>query len=77
MAGQNGQTQEKVGLAHELLRINGADYNLPFPRLFFVSYGRIVGIGNCCVSTSFGGAHQWAKAHILVCADFPACGASL
>jgi len=29
-----------------------------------------LGIGNCCVVPDFGGAHQWAQAHFLVCGAF-------
>ena len=38
-----------------------------------MSFGRtrrIIVVGNCCVVTSFGEAHQWAQAHILVWGAF-------
>src|SRR5271163_2060997 len=39
-------------------------------RLSFGSERRILVLGNCCVVPDFGGAHQWAQAHFLVCAPF-------
>ena len=35
--------------------------------LSFPGNRRIVWVGNCCVVPAFGEAHQWAKAHFLVC----------